>query len=192
MATDTSTIVSREEYLAAERSAPRMRSEWIDGEVREMTGATHAHNVLCVNLVTLLAGALRGRDFFAYANDMKVRIPKGPYYYPDVVVVPDPPAFEDDRRDIVFNPLVVVEVLSPSTEEVDRSEKLDAYRSIPSVTDYLLMAQDTCRVDQHTRGENDRWGLTIHRELVDVVRLPSLGCEVPLRDVYERVVSVPE
>lgn len=187
MATDTTTHVSPAEYLAAERDPTNdVRHEWIDGETREMTGASQPHGVLTATLTGLLFLALRGTRWVVIPNDLKVRVPDGPYYYPDVVVTPDPPRFEDDRRDIVLDPVVLFEVLSPSTESFDRGEKLDAYRRIPTLTDYVLVDQEVRRISRYAR-TGDHWELVVVRDDTAVVRLPSIGCELSLADVYERV-----
>jgi Uma2 family endonuclease len=190
LATDTATYVTPEEYLAAERDAANTKHEWIDGETREMTGAKHAHIVIVGNVLALVHGRLKGRSFVPYSNDMKVRIPNEPfYYYPDIAIAPDPPEFEDGHEDIILNPLVVVEVLSPSTEEIDRSEKLDNYRRIPSLVDYLLVEQDECRIDHYSRLADGRWPLAVHRDPGAVVRLDAIGCQLVLREVYDRVLD---
>jgi Uma2 family endonuclease len=180
------TYVTAEEYLERERAAWNSKSEWIDGEVRVMTGAKLAHNTICFTLAGLLFPQLKGRPFLGCPGDMKVRIPDGPYYYPDLVIAPDPPEFEDGREDIVLNPVVVVEVLSPSTEEFDRGRKLDDYRRLPSLRDYLLVDQFEARIDHYVRS-GEVWDLAIVTDLAGVVRLPAIGCELPLAEVYDRI-----
>lgn len=188
MATDaTTTFVTREEYLLAERESAESKCEWIDGEVREMSGATLAHVVIVWNLAGLLRDALRRRPLLALPNDMKVRVPDDAYFYPDLVVVPDPPEFEDERRDIVRNPVVVFEVLSPSTEGYDRGEKLDAYRRVPTLRDYVLVAQDERRIDHFTLHEDGVWRSNVLRGTEETLTLASLACELPLAEVYDRV-----
>jgi Uma2 family endonuclease len=181
--------ISREEYLARERASTTTRSEWIDGQLREMTGSNHAHCVIVAHIGTALWVQLEGRPFTACLNAMKVRVPDGPYYYPNVAVVPHPPEFEDREEDVVLDPLVVVEVLAPATEDFDRGEKLDNYRRIPSLTDYLLVDQGRCRIDHFTRLADNRSELAIHRGPAAVVRLHSVGCELVLRDVYDGVLE---
>lgn len=192
MATDTpTTYVTREEYLAMERASLDIRHEWIDGEVRDMPGASHYHGMVVSNLLFALMTALKGRDFAVLANDLKTRVPDLAYYYPDVVVVPHPPEFEDDRSDIVLNPLVVVEVLSPSTQSVDRGEKLDNYRRIDSLTDYLIVTRDRPSVDHWTRRADGEWRLTIADDLATDLSLTSIDCTLSLRDVYDRLFDAP-
>lgn len=190
MSTDLTTYVTAAEYLAAERESPLRRSEWIDGEVRQMGGASFPHNFIVSNLVIALGAALRGQPFFVLFNDMKTRVPDGPYYYPDVVVTPDPPTAEDDHRDVVTNPVVVIEVLSPSTEAIDRREKLGNYFRIPSLTDCVLVAQTGCWVERYARGNDEPGEPTVLTSLDDVLAFESIGCELRLADVYDRVPGV--
>ncbi len=174
------------EFLAVDRTGTGPRREWIDGEIREMVGASHEHNVLCHNLLLLLGSRLRGEPFFVYPGDMKVRVPRGAFYYPDVLVVADPPSFEDDRRDIVLDPVVVVEVLSPSTESVDRGEKLAAYREIGSLVDYLLVDQSEPKVEHHARTP-DGWHSEVQSGLESSLTVRGCDCRLPLDELYDRV-----
>jgi Uma2 family endonuclease len=188
MAIETATAyVTREEYLAMERASTDIRHEWIDGEIRDMPGGTHEHGMVASNLTFVLNAALKGRPFVVHPHDMKVRVPEDAYYYPDVVVVPHPPELEDDRSDIVVNPLIVFEVLSPSTAAIDRGEKLDRYRRIPSLTDYLIVSRDRPAVDQWSRHADGEWRLTIVDDLAAELSLSSLGCKLSLADVYDRL-----
>jgi Uma2 family endonuclease len=190
MATGQAVRLTPQEYLAFERRA-ETKHEYIDGELREMTGASRRHVLIAGNIHGLLWNALRGRPFEVYEADMRVRIPNGPYYYPDVTVAPSPPQLEDEVADTLLNPLVVVEVLSPSTEGYDRGEKLDNFRLIPSLAHYLVVAQDRVGVD-HYRRTAPRWPLRVFTALTDRVPLPELGCELPLAEAYERVFPAAE
>ena len=183
MATVTATV-SPAEYLAAERLAEE-KHEYVDGEVRLMAGASRLHNVLAGLIVTLLNNALVSKRFEVYPGDMRVRIPDGPYYYPDVVVAPSPPALEDEAQDTLLNPVLVVEVLSPSTEAIDRGEKLDNYRLIPSLSDYLIVSQDRVRIDHYSRLSATEWRLVSHTGDA-TIRLPAIGGELCLADIYAR------
>lgn len=180
------TPIPAEAYLAAERASVSTKCEWIDGEVREVTGASREHNLIVINLVKRLAAQL-GKQHEMYANDMRVRVPDGPYYYPDIAVAPKPPALEDDVRDTLVNPLVIVEVLSPSTESVDRGEKLDNYRRIPSLTEYLLVSQDAPRIDRYSLAEEGGWQLEI--VTAGEVELPAIACRLTLEETYAGVES---
>ncbi|HEX6985035.1 MAG TPA: Uma2 family endonuclease [Planctomycetaceae bacterium] len=177
--------LSPAEYLAREREA-ETRSEYIDGELRPMAGASLLHNLIVLKLGTLLATLLADKPFLVCVNDLRVRIPDGPYYYPDAVVAPSPPEMEDAEQDTLLNPLVVVEVLSPSTEAIDRGEKLDNYRLIPSLADYLIVFQDRMRVEHYSRVSADEWRLVTRDRAADAIPLSALGVELKLADVYGR------
>lgn len=175
--------LSPAEYLGFERQA-KERHEYVDGKLRHRHGASLRHNLIAGLVATLLNNALAERPFVVCVNDLRVRIPVGPYYYPDAVVAPSPPQMEDAEQDTLLNPLVVVEVLSPSTEAIDRREKLDSYRLIPSLTDYLIVFQDQKRVEHYSRVSAGEWRLVSRDSADDVVTLTSLGVELKLGDLY--------
>jgi Uma2 family endonuclease len=183
MATVTAHL-SPAEYLAAERLAED-KHEYIDGELRPMAGASRLHNLIVLRLAAILDAVLAGKPFEAYVNDMRVRIPDGPYYYPDAVAAPAPPQLEDAEQDTLLNPLLVVEVLSPSTEFIDRGEKLDNYRLIPSLTDYLIVSQDRIRIDHYTRLSDTEWRLVTYTDAA-AIPLTTLNCTLNLQDIYAR------
>ena len=193
MATDLSTRLTPVEYLAGERSPEaRTKYEWIDGELREKNGASRAHNLIVTNLVVALGTRLVDREFDVYPGDMRVRVPEGPYYYPDVVVASAPPEFEDGHLDTLRNPFVVFEVLSPSTESIDRGEKLEGFMRIPSLTDYLVVGQDRVRVDHYHRtlGESTGEGQwTLATKASEELVLASIDCRVPVREIHHRVLA---
>lgn len=185
MATDQATRLSAQEYLAFERRA-LTKHEYIDGEVREMTGASRERGLVAGNIYGLLWTALRGKPFEPYINDMRVRVPDGAYYYPDVTIAPSPPRLEDEHFDTLLNPLLIVECLSPSTRRIDRGEKLDGYRRIPSLNEYLIVAQDRVWVDRFVRSGNG-WRLEEYSTLGDRIELPAFGCGLALAEIYEKV-----
>jgi Uma2 family endonuclease len=187
MATDQIVGLSPQEYLVFERKA-LTKHEYVDGELREMVAASRPHILIVGNIAYAIQSQTRGRLFEVYQSDMRVRVPSGPYYYPDVTVAPSPPELEDEESDTLLNPLVVVEVLSPSTRRVDRGEKLDNYRRIPSLTDYLIVAQDRVWVDRYLR-DGAEWRLEDFSNLEDRLRFETFSCELSLADVYERVFS---
>lgn len=186
MSTNVATYISPEEYLDRERAA-ETKSEWIDGEIREMAGGTFRHGLIGGNIYALLWGALKGSPFVPHTSDLRVRIPGGPYYYPDVSVTPYPPKLEDQHRDTLLDPLVLFEVLSSSTESKDRGKKLDDYRRIPTLTNYLLVVQDQFRID-HYRREGGDWQLEIITDRSASLHLPEIGCELPLAEIYDRAI----
>lgn len=176
-----------EEYLTVER-ASQMRHEYFDGEVFAMGGASRRHNLIVTNLVRELSLQLKGEPCETFASDMRVKVEEtGLYTYPDVVVVCGEAHFDDERSDTLLNPTLIVEVLSESTEAYDRGRKFEHYRSLASCTDYLLVAQDHVRVEHFSRQPEQGWLLTEAGGLDDVVGLPSIGCELSLSEIYERV-----
>lgn len=185
MATDQALRLTPQEYLAFERKA-RTKHEYVDGELREMTGASLPHNQIASNTNYHLQVQTRGRPFFVCQSDMRVRIPDGPYYYPDVIVAPFPPQMEDDEEDTLLNPLVIVECLSRSTRRIDLGEKLDNYRHIASLTDYLIVDQERVQVDRHFKTDGG-WDLEDYSWTPDRVPLPGIDCELLLSDVYDRI-----
>jgi Uma2 family endonuclease len=174
-----------EQYLALERKAT-IRSEYREGRVSMMTGASRLHNLIAGNLYRVVGSHLRDRPGEAYISDMRVRVgPASLYTYPDVVVVAAEPRFEDAELDTLLNPTVIVEVLSPSTEANDRGNKFASYRRLDSLREYVLVAQDRARVELYAR-EGEAWVLTEQSGGEAVLRLASIDCEVPLREIYAK------
>ncbi|MEM9459296.1 MAG: Uma2 family endonuclease [Myxococcota bacterium] len=180
--------MTREDYLAMERASDTKHELW-DGEVFAMVGASYAHNVVKDTLARLLGNLLDARGCRVLTSDMRVRIPSGKrYVYPDVVVLCGAPQLEDDHGDVLCNPQVLVEVLSPSTAAFDRGAKFDGYRSIPSQQEYVLVSPEERKVDHFTRADDP--GAWIFRAfgVEDALPFPTLGVHVPLREVFAGVV----
>jgi Uma2 family endonuclease len=176
-----------EQYLERERQADH-KSEYLSGEIFAMAGASEAHNLIVTNVVRELSARLRGRPCRTYPSDMKVEVgPSGLFTYPDVSVVCGEPRFHDARRDMVQNPTVIVEVLSPSTEAYDRGAKFAQYRRLESLTDYLLISASECRVEHYVRLRDGQWLLSEVMTQEQVVVIGSIDCELPMAEVYERV-----
>jgi Uma2 family endonuclease len=187
VSTQPKTFLTPEQYLEIEREA-KFKSEYCDGEMFAMAGAGENHNQLVMNLVIGLGIQFRSRPCRVYSNDMRVRVgATGLYTYPDVVVVCGERRYLDDRRDTLLNPSLLVEVLSPSTEAYDRGRKFESYRSIESLSEYLLVASDRVHVDLYTRQPDGRWLLTSASRLEDSLDLQSAGFRVALAELYEKV-----
>jgi Uma2 family endonuclease len=181
--------VTPEEYLTFERAA-EYKGEYFDGEILAMTGASRKHNLIAGNIYSELRRKFRGRPCEAYISDMRVRIQGANLYtYPDVVAACGEPEFEDAEVDTLLNPVLIVEVLSKSTASYDREEKFGYYRTIPSLTEYLLVSQDECHAVQYVRQSDGRWMLTDYRLMEDVLQLDSVDCRLPLVDIYDKVFS---
>ncbi len=176
-----------EQYLAKERKAD-FRNEYINGEIQAMAGASREHILLVTNLVRELDTQLLERPCETYSTDMKVKINvAGNYVYPDVVVACGDIRLEDSLGDTLLNPLVIVEVLSPSTELKDRGEKFLQYQWLESLADYVLVSQNKVLVEQFARQPNGHWLYSRLDSREDVLSLTSLGCALPLSRIYHRV-----
>ena len=176
-----------QQYLEMERRAD-YKSEFTSGEIFAMAGASREHVLIVTNLVRQLSAQTPDRPCETYSNDMKVKVNAlGDYNYPDVVVACGDIAFEDNHRDTLVNPLVIVEVLSPSTEHKDRGTKFLQYQWIESLTDYVLVSQDRVLVERFARQPDDNWLYTRLEGTDAVLSLPSIGCRVTLAEVYARV-----
>ena len=185
------TYLTPEEYITLERKAipdaDTVRSEYMNGEIIAMSGASLAHNLITGNVFANLYIRLRDSGCLAFANEMRVSIPSvNSYFYPDVGVVCEEPRFEDDVFDTLLNPIVIVEVLSPSTEAYDRGDKFAHYRQLQSLQEYILVSQDKVRVDHYVR-HAAQWVLTDFQKLEQQLPLTSIQCELPLQEIYERV-----
>jgi Uma2 family endonuclease len=187
MTTHTVTYVTPEEYLAAERLS-ETRSEYLDGGVYPMTGASLNHGRIVINVATDLVIQLRGRNCEVLVTDIKVRLQESrKFFYPDVLVLCGEPQFHDKRKDIITNPVLVIEVLSPSTEAFDRGAKFQAYRTLASLKEYLLVSQEAPLIEQYVRGDDGKWTLTTAAGLESPLALPSVECNLNLGAVYDKV-----
>ena len=179
-------IFTPEEYLARERKAPA-KSEYCNGQIHAMPGASHEHNVIVGNTFAELHTQLRDRTCIVYPSDMRVKVSStGRYTYPDVIVVCDAPQFEDTHFDTLLNPTVLIEVLSPSTAAYDRGEKFASYQKLDSLCEYVLISQDEVRVERYLR-QAQEWNLTTYRSLTDVFFLVSIDCELALQAIYAKI-----
>ena len=179
--------LSPEDYLTIERKA-EFKSEYIDGEIYAMSGASESHNVIAGNIITELNLQLRATDCRVYPSDMKVRLPDSSrFFYPDVSVICGKPQFADDRKDVVLNPTLIVEVLSDSTESFDRGAKFQAYQEIPTLSEYVLVAQDKYLVEHYVR-QPDGWLYTKFKGAAAVLKLASLDCHLKLEDIYRKAI----
>ena len=174
-------------YLEFERASEE-KHEFLAGEIFAMAGASERHNLIMGNTLASLHGQLRGRDCRVYPSDMRVKIAAtGLYTYPDISVVCGGSEFEDDQRDTLLNPAVIIEVLSPTTEAYDRGKKFQHYRTLASLQEYLLIAQDVPRIEHYVRQPDNQWLLSDLGGGSGAVHLPSIGCALALVDVYEGV-----
>jgi Uma2 family endonuclease len=180
--------LSPEEYLAIERQA-EYKSEYVDGVMYAMAGGSERHNLIAGNLIAEFNVQLRKTDCRVYPSDLKVRVPNSRrFFYPDVSIVCGETQFADDERDVVLNPVVVVEVLSESTAAFDRGKKFQSYQQIESLREYLLVSQDEPVVEHFLRQDDGHWLYTKAGGLDEALALPTVKCRLALGDVYDKVV----
>ena len=175
-----------EEYLERER-ASETRSEYLDGETFAMSGASRQHNRINWNLAVALDPQLKSRGCEGFSNDMRVKIPSGLFTYPDLAVVCGEPSFADDHLDTLLNPLALVEILSPSTEDYDRGRKFAHYRTLTSLKTYVVIAQDRIHVERYERQDDASWHLTETEDPRTVLELPTIGARISVEQIYDRV-----
>lgn len=179
-------IYVADEYLALEKNAD-YRSQFYYGEIFAMAGASRKHNSIAGNVYANIHFQLRHRDCEIYQSDMRVKVCEDFYTYPDVVVVCGKPAIEKKHGENLLNPIILIEVLSPSTEKFDRGEKARLYRLMPSLKEYVLISQDKAHIEHFVRQENGGWLMTEIYESSDALQLQSIDCAVNLQDVYAKV-----
>ncbi len=181
------TFVTPEEYFERERAA-EFKSEYLDGEVFAMAGGSPKHSALIFNINAILGPQLRGGPCRGFSSDTKVGADaSGLYSYPDLSVASGEPQFIGGRQDVLANPVLIVEVLSPSTELFGRGKKFARYQQIASLTDYLLVAQDEARIEHFARQPDGRWLLTTAAGLDAALTLDTLGVTLPLAEAYDRI-----
>ena len=187
MSTQPKSFLTPEQYLEIERQAGT-KSEYWQGVMFAMAGASREHNVLVTHLVSTLDQQLRKRPCEVYSNDMRVWVPAtGLYTYPDVVAVCGDPRLTDDHADTLVNPTFLAEVLSPTTEAYDRGRKFEHYRNIETLAAYLLVSSDRGHAELFLRQPDGHWLLTEATGLEAVLELPPIGCRLALRDLYEKL-----
>jgi Uma2 family endonuclease len=187
MASQTKPRYTPEEYLAIERDSEG-RSEYFDGEIFAMSGASERHNLIVTNIVAGLHTQFRGRACKVYSSDMRVKVNStGLYTYPDVVALCGQARFDDEHKDTLLNPAVIIEVLSKSTEAYDRGEKFEHYRKVESLAEYLLVSQEKHHVDHYVRRPDNQWLLSEAGRLDDTIKLPTVNCVLALSEVYDKV-----
>jgi len=175
------------EYLEFERKS-EIKHEYFKGEIFAMSGAKRNHNKITTNLSGLVWQHLKGKNCENYSNDMRVFVPEtGLYTYPDLVVVCGEPQFQDDVFDTLLNPVLLIEVLSDSTEGYDRGKKFQHYRSIESLQEYVLVAQNEARIEKYVRHGDGFWLLSEAVGFDATIEFSSIECKIALREVYDKI-----
>ncbi|PSB41787.1 hypothetical protein C7B67_26200 [filamentous cyanobacterium Phorm 6] len=186
----TKTHFTPDEYRAIEETAEE-RHEYCNGEIIPMSGGSEVHSAIACNLLIYLGFLLRDTDFRLYNSDLRVWIPEHRCgTYADLIVVNGEPELNGDRTDEILNPLLIVEVLSPSTEAYDRGEKFRKYRSLASFCEYLLVSQTEPYIEQYyncDRPNSDRWQWQVYDGIDRAIELHSLNIELPMSEVYRRI-----
>lgn len=180
-------FISEDEFLTIERSS-NIKHEYFRGEIFAMSGGSNKHALIGGNTFASLHTRLRGKTCRPVNSDQLVKIEStGLQTYPDISVYCQPARFEGPNDQVLLNPVVIVEVLSPSTAAYDRGEKFEHYKHLSSLQDYVIVWQDRVRIEHYHRLENDDWLLHTARALDEALVLPSIACDLPLSEVYEGI-----
>ncbi len=184
----TATVSTPEDYLIFERESVS-RHEYLDGEIYAMAGESLSHSRVCVNLGGEVRAKLKGKNCEALSPNMKVRTSNASLFsYPDLTIVCGEPQFHDVKKDVLTNPKVVFEVLSPSTADYDRTTKFQRYRmGNETLTDYVLISQDKCFIEHFRKSANGDWLYQSYAALEDDLSIQSIECKLNLREIYDRV-----
>ncbi|RRR68779.1 MAG: Uma2 family endonuclease [Candidatus Viridilinea halotolerans] len=187
MSTQPQQSCTAEAYLAFERTSTT-KHEYDNGVIVAMAGASAAHNIITANLIASLHRQIAERECTTFPSDMRLQIAAHNLYtYPDVMVVCGDVAYADDVQDILLNPTIIIEVLSPSTENYDRGKKAQYYRTIPSLREYLLIAQEQFHLEHFVRYSAYQWLFSETNDATASVQLASIGCALTVAEIYKRV-----
>ena len=181
----TQPIITEQEYLELDRAA-HYKNEFVDGEMYAMSGGTLRHSSLAARLIGDFSRQLDGKKCFVLTSDARIRTPKsGSYFYPDLSIICGDPEAYNDCNDLLVNPIVIVEVLSPSTSDYDHGKKFTHYREIPTLQAYLLVHTEEILVEQCTLQPDGMWLLSDHPGPNAIVSLSSINCALHLGSIYE-------
>lgn len=176
-----------EEYLALEEKA-EYKHEYRNGEIMAMTGGTINHNEIVTNLCTYLKVALKGQKYRVFIGDVRLWIPRyNQYTYPDVMVISGDPIYQGKGNTTITNPMLIMEVLSQSTQDYDRGTKFNYYRSIPELREYILIDQYSLKIEQFSKNNQGQWMLTEYETEEKTLSLESLNLQLNITDIYEQV-----
>lgn len=182
--------MSETEYLVFERESD-IKHEYINGEVYAMAGASWEHNQIFSAIIASLFPQLKGKSCSVNPSDQRLKVMEtGLMTYPDISVICGEPIFAGDEFDTVTNPIVIIKILSPSTEAYDRGEKFQHYRQIETLKEYLLVSTDKARIEGYHKQTSGKWILTDAIGLETTFHLPSIGCDLALADIYANIIFV--
>jgi len=178
--------LSIEEYFEMERDSDE-RHEYQDGQILAMAGGSPEQSFIIANIVGEVRTALKGKPCRVAESNLRIRVPHRPHcVYPDASIICGPLQFDpqDDRRQTITNPRVIIEVLSPSTEAYDRGDKFTQYREIESFEEYILISQDRPNVESFLRQPDGAWSILNFTGMETTAKIRSLGIEVPMTEIY--------
>lgn len=182
------------EYLAQERKGIREKDgkhEFHAGKLLLIGGASKEHNTISTNLTIGIGYRLREKSYQVYHSDMRTYTPKtDSYFYPDLVIVQGEPQFQDDNFDNLLNPFLIIEILSASTASFDRGEKFAAYRSIPSLQEYLTVSSETLLAEHYVRMKENEWKITIYQQAEDALPLLKGEVSLALTEIYKNLSGI--
>jgi Uma2 family endonuclease len=182
-------LYSLEEYLRREERNV-YKSEFFNGQIIRMAGGKIKHNLIAGNIFTAIKIAVKNlsQNFLALNSDQKIYIPnKEIVVYPDALIISEKPEYYNNRKDLITNPLLIVEVLSKSTRGYDKGEKFMHYRTIPSFKEYVLIEQDEPKVEIWFRAEENTWRITTITDNDALIQLDSIGISISISDIYENI-----
>ena len=181
--------ISPADYLALERASD-VKHEYYKGEIFAMSGASVAHNKVFSNFFGELAYQLKGKECKPFGSDLRIHIPSNSLYtYPDILVICGEIEKTDDTFDTVTNPVILVEILSPSTRDYDRGTKFTLYRDISSLREYILIDSERVSIEHFYINKAGNWELCEYKTPADEVNIASIGCTLKASDVYAGVIA---
>ncbi len=180
-------LITPEEYLAIERGA-ETRSEYLNGEMFAMAGASVRHILITANLTREIGNRLEDSPCLVLPTEMRVKVNStGLYTYPDLAIVCDKLQLEEGSVDILLNPGIIFEVLSESTEKYDRGVKFDHYREVGSLREYVLVSQEKALLERYSRQADGTWALRVFKEMSEEFAFDSLELAIPISKIYSKV-----
>ncbi|GBF82147.1 Uma2 family endonuclease [Aphanothece sacrum] len=188
MLTQTETkYYTTEKYLELEEIA-EYKNEYHNGEIIPMVGGTTNHNQICLNFCRKFPLTINNQDYYVYMEGIRLWLSEHNFYtYPDVMVIKGEPIYHGKGTSNITNPLIIIEVLSKSTQGYDRGNKFQYYRSLPTFQEYILIDQYSYTIDQYIKQSEDKWSLNFYTGENVIFKLSSVDWEISLKDLYQRV-----
>ncbi len=180
-----------EDYLEFERNADT-KHEFLNGRIVAMAGASDTHNVISSNIYGEIYIKLKGSGCRPFSSDMRVKAITGSYFYPDIVITCGEREFEDEKKDVLLNPKVIIEVLSKSTKLKDRNDKFDSYLKLESLTAYVLVEQNEMRIEHYFLSDENEWKFRLLSKGDDKLQFDSINCRISLAEIYAEVELAPK